>query len=63
MNLKNTFFMFFLLPPNELVQACARVCVRVAGACGRLVLGGVWGGVTGVNLLWQDVALFPYESD
>lgn len=35
-------------------------CVRSAGG-GRG--GGVEEGGTGVNLLWQDVALLPYEGD
>lgn len=44
------------------------MCMYACAVCVRLGLGkGGGGGVgvreIGVNLLWQDVALLPYESD
>lgn len=55
-------FLIIFLPPQ--LHTHPRVCVRAytrALVCVCVGAGGA--GVIGVNLLWQDVALLPHESD
>lgn len=69
MNLKTQVFPCFFFLTSHTYRVNLSLCVRVRACVVRVVgLGGGEGGVgvwrgTGVNLLWQDVALLPHESD